>query len=683
MLQQHKQSAAPISKDQPLVEGPRYAGGFLFSPTPRIWRFARVACVDPTVVLSKVDAPAVNAMERAHFVCDALEACADPRTYFQLAASSRLIPPAALSEVIEAVEAYQSEPNLAFKAVVPALKRAERAMNRSVASMFRNAAPDVARYLSVAQGAISRESNPGVLSAYLAAHHSSISRAAADAAENYNANFAYISELSSMLAEVLKSSEKFTPGKKSHAVSLTRELVAAVANQGRTPEIFAASICELIRKQRNASNAASGFLKFMSEPTRRFQVVVVIDGTVRTLGLDYNLFRRVDPNQSISWTTPSVGTKRATADMDLVRFCLHHWGLKYSRSATEKHDLLAQALITTVDAWDEEQARHVALDRAEELVDKINAEHRTNHFGVKRKVMVWQEGEREAREVFPKGRTQPTTRQMSLVHAPSVNRSLRFASRAAGERAGSMQVFFAWIALEYLGRGGNKTPQNLVAEYAPYAVSLVELRHLVTLVWVQVTAHKAPASFPVEVRHAIKRGNGPLEKQHKAQAFDMRKLLALIIADGGHTDHLESVSGLTSAEAGAAIQAWVGIQSELSAFAVFQIKQVRDILRDNTRCQQHFEEVRLDADEILQRMRFVRNQTAHNAGVGSTEHLPLSDAALKVLDAVFEVLPQWKRAPHQALKDISSRWKVTRSSVTSRGIARHQAPFNPVAVLKP
>lgn len=622
-------------------------------------------------------------MERAIFVCDALQACADSRTYFQLAASSRLVPPAALSEVIEAVEAYRSEPNMAIKAVVPALKRAERAMNRSYAKVIRSNDPQVANYLSVAQDAISREHNNGVLSAHLATHHSSISQAAAAAANSYNANFAYISEISSMLADLLESSEKFTPGSKTQAINLVRELVAAVANQGRTPELFASSVCELIRSQSNATNAAAAFLEFMSNPTRPFQVAVVIDGTVRTIGLDQNLFRRIDPSQSINWSTPPVGARWPTADMDLVRFTLHHWGLKFSNSATEKHDVLAQVLITSVDAWDVEQARHVALDRAEEVVDKINAEHRTSHFGVKRKVMVWQEGDRVAREIFPKGRTQPTTRQMRLVGAPSVDRSLRFASRAAGERAGSMQVFFAWIALEYLGRGGIKSPQNLVAEYAPYAVSLVEVRHMLTLVWVQVTAHKDPASFPAEVRQAIKRGVGPLKKGDKPQEFDMRKLLALIIADGVHTDHLQSASGLTPSQAGAAIQAWVGIQGELGAYSVHQIKQIRDTLRDNTRFQQHLEEVRLDADEILQRMRFVRNQTAHNAGVGSTEHLPLSDAALKVLDAVFEVLPQWKRAPHQALKDISLRWKTVRTTVTSRGIARQQPPFDPATLLKP
>lgn len=621
-------------------------------------------------------------MERSRFVCDALEACADNRSYFQLSASSLLVTPAALGEVLEAVEAYKSEPTLAFKAVVPALRRAQRAISRSLASTL-SIHPDVVHYSVVAQGAISRENNNGALSAYLVANASSISQAAEKAAERFNENSAYLLELSTNIAEVLRGKGKFTDGSKARAIRLVRELVAAVANQGRTPEVFASSACELVRKQRNGAKAAEAFLRLMAEPTRPFQVAVVVDGTVRTLGLDSSLFRRIEPHQVATWSTPTIGNKWATADMDLVRFCLRHWGVKYSEAATHKHDILAQILITNVQAWDEEQARHVALDRAEALVDTINAEHRTSHFGVKRKVMVWQEGQRTAFESFPKGKTQPTTRQMRLVDGPSVNRSLRFASRAAGERAGSMQVFFAWIALEYLGRGGNKTPQNLVAEYAPYAVSLVELRHLLTLVWVQVTKHTDPANLPIEVRQAIKRRTGPVTKKDNANEFDMRKLLALIISDGGHTDHLESIACLSKTEAEAAIQAWVGTQATLSMFAKYQIGQVRGILRNNTRFQQHLEEVRLDADETLQRMRFVRNQTAHNAGVGSTEHLPLSDAALKVLDAVFEVLPQWKRAPHQALRDISLRWKATRKAVTGRGAASHVSPFNPSALLKP
>lgn len=634
-------------------------------------------------VAPKVVTKAGDSLERAHFVCDALQACADSHVYFQLAASSLLVPPAALSEVIEAVEAYQSEPKLALKAVVPALRRAKRAINRSLADTLRDTGSNVADYLTVAEEAISREDNTGVLSAYLKESSIPISEAAATAAESYNTDSAYLTDLSRKLADLLEDPGKFTSGKKARAVNLVRELVAAVANQGRTPEVFAAALGQLIREQRHGTNAAEALLKFMAEPTRTFQVAFVIDNTVRTTGLDTSLFRRIEPNQSISWTTPTIEKKWPTADMDLVRFCLQHWGVKHSDAVTHRHNILAQVVVTNVEAWDEEQARHVALDRAEELVDRINAEHRTSHFGVKRKVMVWQEGQKTAQEHFPKGKVQPKTRQMRLVDGPSVNRSLRFASRAAGERGGSMQVFFSWIALEYLGRGGSDTPQNLVADYAPYAVSLVELRHLLTLVWVRVTAQKDPANLPIEVRRAIKRGSGPIKRKSNPREFDMRKLLALIISDGSHTSHLESVADLSKTEAEAAIQAWVGAQAELGAYATYEIRQVRDTLRNNTRFQQHLEEVRLDADEVLQRMRFVRNQTAHNAGVGSTEHLPLSDAALKVLDAVFEVLPQWRRAPHQALKDICARWKVVRKEVIRRGAASHMSPFDPFKVLKP
>jgi hypothetical protein len=297
--------------------------------------------------------------------------------------------------------------------------------------------------------------------------------------------------------------------------------------------------------------------------------------------------------------------------------------------------------------------------------------------------MVWQEGHRVAREIFPKGKTLYSTRQMRISDGPSVNRSLRFASRAAGERAGSMQVFFAWIALEYLGRGGNGSPQNLVAAGLPHAVSLVEIRHLLSLVWVQVTSHVEPAQLPAEVRHAIKRGVGPLRSKSNPNEWDMRKLLALVISDGAHTEHLESVAGLTKAEAESAIQGWVAVRGLLSEYAVFQLQQVREMLRDNDLFREHLDETRQDADEILQRMRFVRNQTAHNAGVGSTEHLPLSDAALKVLDAVFEIIPRWGRPPHQAMADISVRWATVRGVATHRGAAKHVSPFDPSRILRP
>lgn len=626
--------------------------------------------------------PQVDEIERAVFLADALLSCADRNGYFHAAATSLLVPPAALSEVVESIEAYKSEPTLALKAVVPALKRAARSINRSLAGAVRSGG-DVATYISLAQGAISRENSQGLLAPYLASNHQAISAAAAAAADSYNHGSAYISELSSMMTVTIRKASKLNVREKASVFNLAREVVAAVANQGRTPEVFAERASEVLRAGSDPAAVAQALEAFMAEPTNRFQVAIVVDGTVRTEGLQGGVFERVDHGGRVQWSTPLTGSNWPTADMDLARFCLQHWGIRYSGADTWRHNVDAQVLITKVQAWDGEQARHVALDRGEELVDKINAEHRTNHFGVKRKVMVWPEGERVAREVFRKSRTLPKTRQMRISDGPSVSRSLRFASRAAGERAGSMQVFFSWIALEYLGRGGAQTPQNLVAKHAPYAVGLVELRHLISLVWVQVTSHLEPSRLPFEVRHAIKRGDAALTSKSNPNHFDMRKLLALVVADGGHTDHLESVAGLTKADADAAIREWVAVQRQISSFAAFRVRHVRDLLRDDTRLQKHLNEIRIDADEVLQRMRFVRNQTAHNAGVGSTEHLPLSDAALKVLDAVFEVLPQWKREPQQALIDISNRWETVRTAVTDRAGSRHVSPFNPSEVLVP
>jgi hypothetical protein len=641
-----------------------------------------VAIVDSIIGSPAATLPQADEMERAGFLADALLSCADRNGYFHAAATSLLVPPAALSEVVESIEAYKSEPLLALKAVVPALKRAARAIDRSLAGAVRSGA-DVAAYTALAQGAISRENSQGILAAYLSSNHQAISAAAALAADSYNVASAYILELSSMMTATITQSAKFSISEKARLFSVAREVVAAVANQGRTPEVFAERASEILHAGSDAAKVAQSLGAFMAEPTDRFQVAVVVDGTVRTEGLQGGVFERVDHGMRVHWRTPHAGSSWPTADMDLARFCLHHWGIRYSDADTYRHDVDAQVLITEVQAWDGEQARHVALDRAEELVDKINAEHRTSHFGVKRKVMVWPEGNRVAREIFRKTRTLPRTRQMRISDGPSVSRSLRFASRAAGERAGSMQVFFSWIALEYLGRGGAATPQNLVAKHAPYAVGLVELRHLISLVWVQVASHLEPSRLPHEVRHAIKRGDTALTSKSNPNHFDMSKLLALVVADGGHTDHLESVAGLTKAEAEAAIREWVSVQRQISTFAAFRVRHVRDVLRDDTRFQKHLDEIRLDADEVLQRMRFVRNQTAHNAGVGSTEHLPLSDAALKVLDAVFEVLPQWNREPQQALIDISARWKAVRTAVTNRLGSRHVSPFDPSGVHLP
>lgn len=616
---------------------------------------------------------------------EAIAAAADPRAHLSVSACSFLIPPAALSESVEALEAFHNEPDHAFKAVVPALKRAQRAVLRSSATKMMQD-PSIVAFLLLAKGAIDREDNKGVLLAFLNANQSALADTAAKAAEMCEKNDAYIAELASLMANLVEDETKFTRGQQASIFSVARELVAAVANQGRTPEIFAESVDQILLKCRTPSAVAAEFLAYMNIAPKNFQVAVVVDATVRTLGIDTEVFRRIEPRQSVGWNTPGSGSKRPTADMDLTRFCLQHWGMSNSTDATALHDLQSQILIMKTQAWDVEQARHTALDAAEGLVDRINAEHRTSHFGVKRKVMVWEEDTKSAREVLSRNKLVPTTRMLNISQSPSVNRSLRFASRAAGERAGSMQVFFAWIALEYLGRGAQKTPQNLVAEHVPYVVSLVALRQQCVLAWWALTRESGAASLPLNIRNAVRRdtpSKAPTPKKQNPNEFNMNKLMALVISDGLHIKYLAETAGISEEAAEAAIREWVSFQKSLSPFDAFQIGRVRDIFRDDTRLKQFIEEIRMDTDETMQRMRFVRNQTAHNAGVGSTEHLPLSEAALKILDAVFEVMPQWGGSPAISLASISQRWKAVRAGIQGRGNARHMLPFDALRVLKP
>ncbi|MCC9205866.1 hypothetical protein [Arthrobacter sp. zg-Y769] len=549
--------------------------------------------------------------------------------------------------------------------------------------------PAIVSFLNLAKDAIIRENNKGVLLAFLKTNRTALTEAAAKAAKVCEHGLAYLSALTSSMAGLLESQEKFTRGQQTRVSSLSRELVAAVANQGRTPELFAASVQEIVERCGTATAVATEFRAYMDVAPRNFQVAVVVDATVRTLGIDTQIFRRIDPKESVGWSAPTSASKRPTADMDLTRFCLRHWGMDGSADTTAKHGLQSQILIMKARAWDGEQARHAALDAAEGIVDRINAEHRTSQFGVKRKVMVWEEGDKGAFEVLSRNKLVPTTRMLNISQSPSVNRSLRFASRAAGERAGSMQVFFAWIALEYLGRGTQKTPQNLVAENVPFVISLVALRQLCVHAWWLLTRESGAGSLPTSVLDVIKRGtrsksrHGLGTKKRNPNEFDMNKLMALLISDGLHLEQLATATGVSVEIAEAAVREWVSFQQNLSPYSAYQVNHIRGTLRDDTRLKQFMEEVRIDADETMQRMRFVRNQTAHNAGVGSTEHLPLSEAALKVLDAVFETVPQWGGSPAVSLGSISKRWKEVALGVQKRGNARHELPFDAVKVLKP
>ncbi|UTM46055.1 hypothetical protein [Glutamicibacter mysorens] len=615
---------------------------------------------------------------RLHFFIDAVEAAANDKSHFARSASPYLIPFVAVNEALEAIEAYSNEPKLAYKAVEPAFSRLKFSLRTTVARHFADSGvfTDLVAY---GKELTSRGKNKddGALSAYLRINSSDIKRSAEEARKVCIDSDAYATELGNYISDIISDVNRGNNSAYKLLDRSAKELIAFIVAQGRTPASFLSRLQSFWSGSEDLTMKLSEFKKCVLESPSTFQVAVVIDGTAQTRGLYSHDFFTVLHNKQISWLlTENRASLPPVANSDLARFCYKHWRLDGVTEPSDSIKMNSQVLLVKVKAWDHEQARHEALDKAEAIVDLINAEHRAMGFGVKRKVAVWQEGTRDVVQLTSNSVQVPFTRLLNISRSPSVDRSLRFATRAATERAGSMQTFFSWIALEYLGRGGTRTPQNTISAAVPDLVSLVAVKQLIIEAWHELTYASGPEDLPPSVLDSIRRPEERSKKAPNPHLFDKNMFAHLLISDGEHVKEFASIARITPEQATRAITDFISYKATLSQFSQHKLRQIRDMMRTPTKLVEYMVDVQSTADRTMQRMRFVRNQTAHTASSTSTEHMALSKASLMILDSVFESVTRIKGKPVDALAKIRDQ-RSQFLTVMKKHSSKYLLPYNP------
>ncbi|MGL3806702.1 hypothetical protein ACSYDW_11445 [Paeniglutamicibacter sp. R2-26] len=616
---------------------------------------------------------------RLQFFIDAIAAASNEKSHFARSSSPYLIPLVAITEAIEAVESYVNEPRLAYKAVEPAFSRVKFSLGSTVARKF-IANGDFGDLLVQGQALSSRKANrdDSALIAYLGQYSSDIKRSAEKARSACTGSDAYAAEIADYVCEIISDIQRSDKSAYKILDRSAKEMIAFIAAQGRTPESFLSRVRAIWSQNNNFDNKLFEFKKLVLEIPTNFQVAVVIDGTARSQkrALEKQGFFTVIHTKQISWLPPEKGSGLPhVANSDLARFCFKHWRLDSTVDSSDSVRLNSQVLLVKVQAWDHEQARHEALDKAEALVDLINAEHRAIGFGVKRKVAVWREGTKEVRQLTSSNVQVPFTRLLNISRSPSVDRSLRFATRAATERAGSMQTFFSWIALEYLGRGGNQSPQNAISRAVPELVSLMAVKQLVIEAWHELTHAHGPEKLPASVLESIRRPHARRHASPNLHEFNMQMFAHLMISDGDHVVEFAKIAQITVSQATKAISDFTKYKSTLSQFSQHKLRQIRDMMRTPSKLVAYMDAVKDTADRTMQRMRFVRNQTAHTASSTSTEHLALSKASLMILDSVFESVTRIQSRPVDALTQISGWRRQVRSAMNNHS-SSHLLPYD-------
>ena len=642
-------------------------------------------------------------LESAEFLRQMLMHSASRVSYFETSSSEVLTPIEALEEAKDAIEAYYAEPEQTWKAVPYALKRVAYSVEVSTL------APQLQLLSDLDQLLENIDSFHRKYIGMTKSRRSFVNSAISELSSGLNSAFSAVSAAYPNLL-VEKTIEGLSPRRsfasnRDRIAKVVPELCTYLNYQGRDVDTLAQSMTEMIDQAR--ANPAYDLEKHLRElleaPQRDFVVATVITGAInaevpRELG-----GQTVKFPGPVAWDykqqNKRSGRRKQSnkkkisryANLDLTDFCLEHWKTD-AESPNREHRVSAQIVLWQMKAWDPIHARQLALDRAESFMDWINAEHRIGEFGVKRKVLVWEIGADETTYMTDVFEGPRNTRVMGGHRSPSVQRSLRLASRAANERAGAMAVFFGWAALEYLGRGNRITeandkptsPQTFIAKYVPKLIGAVALHHLANDVAHSIVDVKPVRDWGKPLQRFLKLQTKDAPSDH----VDQRNLFYFLAASndcGKGDERFDRLCGQLNArrddEVAAALSEFEDLVASTNPVSRYRIRRVKHLLQSPERLAEYLSNVERAADVALQRMRYVRNQTAHSTIPESTRYRTLSNAMREILDTCYQAIDKANAdaAPHETLYQLAKQYDDLLGELRS---GNSEKMFSPHRVLR-
>lgn len=587
-------------------------------------------------VISRADlGPAVK------FFIEATAEHLDPSAHFSRSANSIITTHDALVELNEAIDLFKSQPSMTFGALVDAITRTREIASRD--KYFQQWYPtERQQRLDQLQDALTAVSRQNNRQAKINELNSRV-----DVLKNSNEQviqlmcdpvLGYESKLVKTIVGLLRGStfnNSFTRLDKA-----LHMLMACGRSKGRSSGPTLTNLTQSVLKAKTNDQAIDYIETELGKSKVPFEVAIVFDGAGHVKRAMDAGFQRITPKAPIDWRNTSNKLKTDRSQQELVRFCAEHWGVSDPEFPMKDHDQTNRSVyLITVDAWDIESARHKALIKAGHMVDRLNARHRRQTFGVKRKVLVWEVGSQDATYVTGRHPSTKRAEPLNISASPYITGSLSFYSRALAERAGVLKVFFSWIAMENMGSGviGEKA-QDIVVENVPATVALTNIRAAIYYAW-EIYSRTLGLSEDSIVRQFV---------GAKAPTFliDADKWLHLLTASKKHPNGINITI----------IEEHLINVSQLSSFSRHRYESIRNIVISGATLRRFADEVHDMCTWNLQRMRLMRNQTAHTANLHHAAEHQLSSVAVLILDSIYEVVPGWPQAtPGESLKDVSLR----------------------------
>lgn len=567
--------------------------------------------------------------DRARFLVEACAELLDPAAHFDRTAAARIAPSAAVGELVDAAKGFQDSEAHGFAPLLDAIERANSICrhNEVLASAFTLELQKFTDHLTALTAGVSNlGSNAGAKRSYLSARTGQlIAKASAFEGVINEPATGYQRILVAQTSAALMDQSPLTIRSAKRLQSLCMHICTFLLTQGRSPLPTATAIARAVCAASSPSQAGAAMERILLGEEENFRVAVVIDGVGTVLNAKNYGLKQLVKGRRLTWGSDAHGLEHHGADTELTRFCLRHWHTDSVEESLKGARADASVFVSSTSAWDAEGARQAALNLADAVVDLLNAEHRATNFGVKRKVLVWKVGGANCEYLAGRAAHVPRGRLMDISRSPSVSRSLRFATKASMERAGTLKVFFSWVALEYLAREGRDKPQNTVVEKIPKIIALVAVKQQVYRSWALYT--RSPGASQL-VRDAVTGGKG----KGSISPDVWTSILTSSRSDLGGVDPT-------------VVREYVQSSYTLTPYIAFRLQSTRELLSNGDRLATFCTEIEELARFNLQRMRYVRNQTAHSAEIEHAADSQLSVVALLMLDATFEAVPKWPGIP--------------------------------------
>ena len=635
-----------------------------------------------------IDLDSSSGLGLVDFFLEMLKRNVSRAAYFETSSNRILTPLEAFEEAESAFEAYDLEPEQSWNAIPHALSRTLSSLTSSALNREIIGVPQVFRFKTLVEDFESHFWSQPVKhrKTYLMTKIDGLREALSSAREQVESM--YWDRIIKRVMRALSDSRAYASSR-DQISRIVPELVTSMIYQGRDVDTFAGDIEEWVRdsESKTIGEARDMVDQILRAKRENFAVATVITGSVNASIPTQLGGRDIKFPGPISWGSlersgRQKGRKSSKqhahsqsrykfAEADLMKFCMEHWKVP-AEDSNSGHEVQAQVVVWDVKAWDAVQARQIALDKAESLMDRINAEHRIGEFGVKRKVLVWKRKERSTTYLTDVYEGPKRTRVMRVQNSPSVQRSLRFASRASTERAGAMAVFFGWVALEYLGRGNNAhspsqgsnknamKPQNFVAKFVPKVVALAAVHHLANEVSFAIRDQNSIEKIPQSLRDALRLKTRNAPSEH----VDQRTLLRILEVSNNPSEQgverMARVLKIPVETAWKVVGEFDAFVKKMNAVDRYRIRAIRELLLSADKMAEYLTDIEKDADIALQRMRFVRNQTAHSTTPESFRYKTLSNASREILDTCYQAIDKnlQNNKPHETLYKLATKFDV-------------------------